>query len=303
MEKYCGVYKITNIKNGKFYIGSSIDIHTRWKQHINQLNKNIHNNIHLQNAWNKYGKNAFLFEILEECDKNNLRDLEQTYIDNTKCLDKKIGYNIAPKTDMTEISDETKDKISNTLKGKFVGENCFYSRYSEEKIKTIIKDLMDINLSYNKIAQKNHVSKSVVCNIYYGNSWAYLTKNIKFPKRHPCGNSLNILTENDIPEIVGYFYNGYSDTEIGKIYSVNRKTISDIRKHKTWKKLTQDLDFPKSNGQKKGSENNNSKLTISQVQDIKRLINQLSVTKIADIYGVSHTSISNIKNGKIYSYV
>ena len=39
-----GIYKITNLKNGKFYIGSSKDMDRRWYEHINELNKNIHIN-------------------------------------------------------------------------------------------------------------------------------------------------------------------------------------------------------------------------------------------------------------------
>ena len=61
-----GIYKITNLKNGKFYIGSSKDIERRWWEHTNELDKNIHINKKLQNAWNFYGKDNFKFEIIEE---------------------------------------------------------------------------------------------------------------------------------------------------------------------------------------------------------------------------------------------
>ena len=53
----CGVYKIVNTVNGKIYIGSSKNIDRRWNEHIRVLELNAHNNQHLQNAWNKYGKN------------------------------------------------------------------------------------------------------------------------------------------------------------------------------------------------------------------------------------------------------
>ena len=55
-EKISGVYKITNMVNGLFYISSSKDIHTRWKQHKKNLRNGDHNNTHLQNAWNLYGE-------------------------------------------------------------------------------------------------------------------------------------------------------------------------------------------------------------------------------------------------------
>ena len=76
-----GIYRIRNKINGKCYYGSSINIKKRRLKHINGLSKNKHENIHLQNAWNKYGSNCFEFEIVEECNKDMLRDVEQTYID------------------------------------------------------------------------------------------------------------------------------------------------------------------------------------------------------------------------------
>lgn len=55
MNKISGIYKILNIKNGKFYIGSSNNIKVRWSQHKTLLKNNKHENKYLQNAWNKYG--------------------------------------------------------------------------------------------------------------------------------------------------------------------------------------------------------------------------------------------------------
>lgn len=77
-----GVYKITNVVNGKYYVGSSFEIEKRFWRHINELEKGVHHCIHLQRAWNKYGVDAFIFEIAKECDTEaEARDLEQTYLD------------------------------------------------------------------------------------------------------------------------------------------------------------------------------------------------------------------------------
>lgn len=76
-ELSSGLYRIINKVNGKFYIGSSSDINRRFISHKNYLNKNKHDNIHLQNAWNKYGKENFLFEIYKKCDINTLIEEEQ----------------------------------------------------------------------------------------------------------------------------------------------------------------------------------------------------------------------------------
>ena len=55
-----GVYIITNLVNGKRYIGSSNDLYERSYSHIHHLQKQDHVNSHLQNSWNKYGEDKFV---------------------------------------------------------------------------------------------------------------------------------------------------------------------------------------------------------------------------------------------------
>ena len=92
----CGVYKIINLVNDKIYIGSSKDIVRRWNDHIRSLETNIHANQHLQNAWNKYGRKCFKFEIIEQCDEQYQFEREQYYIDLYKPFQNN-GYNIVQK--------------------------------------------------------------------------------------------------------------------------------------------------------------------------------------------------------------
>ena len=63
-----GVYLISNNVNGKCYVGSTIHLDQRRKQHFSRLEHNKHVNKHLQNAYNKYGREAFEFEVLEIID-------------------------------------------------------------------------------------------------------------------------------------------------------------------------------------------------------------------------------------------
>ena len=60
-----GIYRIINSSNGKCYVGSSIDINRRRLEHFSALSHNRHVNNHLQNAYNKYGKDSFIFEVIE----------------------------------------------------------------------------------------------------------------------------------------------------------------------------------------------------------------------------------------------
>lgn len=76
-----GIYRIKNLSNNKCYYGSSKEIEKRLKRHRKELNNNIHINCILQRAWNKYGENNFLFELIEECDIDVLLETEQKYLD------------------------------------------------------------------------------------------------------------------------------------------------------------------------------------------------------------------------------
>lgn len=79
-----GVYKITNVVTNDFYIGSSIQLSNRKKQHFIQLIKGIHNNKYLQNSFNKHEKLNFVFDIICTCPPEYCLKLEQWFIDNLK---------------------------------------------------------------------------------------------------------------------------------------------------------------------------------------------------------------------------
>ena len=61
-----GVYKIINVVNNKFYVGSAVDLKRRKTRHFSELRTGKHNNRYLQAAWVKYGEQAFVFVVIEE---------------------------------------------------------------------------------------------------------------------------------------------------------------------------------------------------------------------------------------------
>lgn len=61
-----GIYKIINVINNKFYVGSAVDLKRRKTRHFSELRNGRHNNRHLQAAWVKYGEQAFVFVVVEE---------------------------------------------------------------------------------------------------------------------------------------------------------------------------------------------------------------------------------------------
>src|SRR5690348_11848083 len=77
-----GVYAIRNTENNKIYIGSSTNIRARAKAHVKALAGKSHHAIALQRAWNKYGAESFVFEVLEECEPTQTFTREQFWLDS-----------------------------------------------------------------------------------------------------------------------------------------------------------------------------------------------------------------------------
>jgi group I intron endonuclease len=90
-----GVYEIRCIPNGKFYIGSAVNLRERWRRHRWGLKRRGHHNELLQNAWDKYGEENFTFTVLEYVEREVLLLTEQKWINETGCTDRKRGFNIS----------------------------------------------------------------------------------------------------------------------------------------------------------------------------------------------------------------
>lgn len=121
-KKVWGVYKIYCKTSKKSYYGSSKNLYKRIVDHRRELRKNIHCNLKLQNAWNKYGEDSFVVtvvEILQVKDQRQLRDRETYYIQKYKTHIR--GYNICSigsGTSEADFTEERKKHISESLKGR-----------------------------------------------------------------------------------------------------------------------------------------------------------------------------------------
>jgi hypothetical protein len=139
-----GIYTITNLINSKIYVGStSKSFKYRFKEHIRTLKTNKHRNSRLQNAWNKYGKENFVFEILEKYEPKYCIGAEQWWMNMLNVCNDKFGYNIAPVAGSSlgqKRTEEQKLNIRKSLKGTKEGakNHRFGTKWSDETREKIL---------------------------------------------------------------------------------------------------------------------------------------------------------------------
>lgn len=79
------IYRIRNVTNGHYYIGSTNSLALRRNVHLSALRRQRHHSVVLQRAFNKYGENSLVFEVMEDgVPLNELLIKEQEYLDKFK---------------------------------------------------------------------------------------------------------------------------------------------------------------------------------------------------------------------------
>lgn len=138
-----GIYALSFVGVQR-YLGSSIDIHRRYRQHLNLLKRNAHCNPKLQNYYNKYGEpDLVIIEVVERATEKEVQELEQTYLD---VLDFSEVCNLGEVAGGGYLSDTINDKRKESLKKFFAdnpdaicGENNpFYGRKHTQETKEAI---------------------------------------------------------------------------------------------------------------------------------------------------------------------
>lgn len=149
-----GIYKIVNKINGKYYVGSSKFFENRWKKHRKMLRRNVHENPHLQSAWNKYGKDVFEFMKIEFVKVEVLLEIEQKYLDiaNTeqdKCYNMNFVASLPPSWKGRKRSPETIQRMRDCKMGD--KNPMFGKKHSEEHKRKISEKIKNNpNCAWNR---------------------------------------------------------------------------------------------------------------------------------------------------------
>jgi len=98
-----GVYTITHRLTQRFYVGHSIAVERRFKEHRNALRRGAHHCAKLQNSWNAHGEDLFEFRLLRECDTKQ-EAIEHEEAGLSLWHAKGLLFNVASTNDMRDLA-------------------------------------------------------------------------------------------------------------------------------------------------------------------------------------------------------
>lgn len=150
VKKVRGIYKVTNKINGKVYIGQSVDIGKRWRQHMTAKD-----DIYFHKAIQKYGVENFEWEVIEQCKKKDLDEREIYWIEYYDSYNK--GYNCTKggEGNSGEGSPNWKGGISYDPEHKKEYGKQYYEE-NKEKMKEYGKQWYEVNKEKRKQYRKQY---------------------------------------------------------------------------------------------------------------------------------------------------
>lgn len=114
------VYSIHNVVDDKYYVGQTVNSVRRFAKHLWELRNNKHHNTHLQNAFNLRGESAFSFEVVRQCEIEELDVWERILIRHYDSFEN--GYNKeAGGNKFKTFSEESRAKMTKAQLGNKKG--------------------------------------------------------------------------------------------------------------------------------------------------------------------------------------
>lgn len=259
-----GIYKVENIVNGKIYIGQSKDIEKRWLDHKYKRGRSL-----LVKDIMKYGSDAFVYSVVEECEEDRLDELEIHYIRHYNCLSPN-GYNYLKGGKGGVRSGEENPKAVLTDKEVY----CIREDYNNH---------VSLRDSYQKYAEKVTINgfrsiwngkarKDIHMDVYTPENKKWRKENIDHVTNH-----FRIVNDEDVLNIRDIKKEGVlSRTDAMKMFPhINPNTFSDVWYGHTFKHL-QSQKEDKRKGKmivhrnQNGDKNPGAKFTANEVLQIRK---------------------------------
>ena len=306
-----GIYKITNKINGKIYIGQSIHIEKRWKEHRRHYKLLRNKGKVLYQAFDKYGIDNFQFEVLEECVASELDEKEKLYITKLNSLvgkGEETGYNV----------------LEGGGGGKLCGSKNPLSKMNEEDVYLIREMyLKGVMRKEAFTPYSNKISINTFADIWNGKTWKDVhydvyTEETKRAQKSNFSREKSIeknrkVRKEDVIKIRDLKNSGLSRTEVFNLFSdkIGINTFNDIWYNKTFSKEKSNLlDGSKKNKKppliQSGEKNNQAKLSNEEVLQIRK--EKESGIKLIECFRrfkgrICYSGFYNVWIGKSYSKV
>lgn len=268
MKKY--IYKITNKINDKIYIGQTKDINRRFREHKKCGYNNVKNK-HLYFAIEKYGIDAFTFEVIEYVENYNER--EQYWIQYYNSISPDKGYNI----DNSGIPNNHKIELT------------------EQELYQLYQDLCDTSKTYRDLADEyGFASEQSIRDINKG--IIYHRPDVKYPLRLDRNTRAKIKAKNIINLLQE---TSLSFSEIAEQLNVPYAYVMDINSGRRCK--IDDIVYPvrQTEAHNRKPYHKLSRDTIAKIKDdIKNTT--MTWEQLSDKYGVTTKVFQHINRGKTY---
>jgi group I intron endonuclease len=252
--RYCNIYLLKNIINGKVYIGQTwVSYHERMKNGAGYKGSQL-----MHNAIQKYGVSNFEYTTLKTVDNQNDADYwENYYINEYNSFNSEVGYNLltgrgalgkhseTTKIKLSEInmghevSEETKNKISQSLIGNVPWNKGKIDVYAEEVRKKISDSLKGHVISQetrNKISEANSGENHPL----YGKKHTEESRNkMSETRKNIVGEDANgsKFTQEQADQIRKEYLTVGSYSKLSRKYNVHAKTIKNIIMCLTYKQI------------------------------------------------------------------
>lgn len=222
-----GIYEIINLRNQKRYIGQTKNLYRRQCNHIGKLRRKIHPNKHLQNAWNKYGKDAFEFQVLEYCSVDDLNERELYWINHYKS--NTDGYNIRLDPNSNRGL-QWSEKQRESMMAAINKEGSYFKNH------TVPRETMEKawEASRNKVwtkEERERHSKRLTGTKVKDKTNMYAAQT---GEKNPNAK----LSENEAKQVIYLLWNRFAPSLLAEIYHVRIETVSAIKHLRSWKNIS-----------------------------------------------------------------